>query len=139
MQLSDEEIANLSDTPFKTLVISMLTELVEYGLKLEEKMKAMLSEIKENIQRTNSEGKEARVQINDLEHKEEINSQPVQNEETRIQKNGERIRRLWDISNSANIRIIGMPEEEEQETENLFEKIMKKNFPNLGKEIDMQV
>ena len=82
---------------------------------------------------------EAKNQINDLEHKEEINSQPVQNEETRIQKNGERIRRLWDISKSANIRIIGMPEEEEQETENLFEKIMKKNFPNLVKEIDIQV
>ena len=32
-----------------------------------------------------------------------------------------------------------MPEEEEQEIENLFEKIMKKNFPNLAKEIDMQV
>ena len=40
----------------------------------------------------------------------------------------------------SNIRIIGMPEgeEEEQETENLFEKIMKKNFPNLAKEIDFQ-
>ena len=30
-------------------------------------------------------------------------------------------------------------EEEEQEIENLFEKIMKENFPNLVKEIDMQV
>ena len=34
-----------------------------------------------------------------------------------------------------------MPEgkEEEQETENLFEKVMKENFPNLAKEIDIQV
>ena len=70
-------------------------------------------------------------------NKEEVSIQPEQKEETRIQKNGERIRRLWDISKSANIRIIGMPEEEEQETENLFEKIMKKNFPNLVKEIDI--
>ena len=30
-------------------------------------------------------------------------------------------------------------EEEKQETENLFEKIMKENFPNLAKEIDIQV
>ena len=36
IQLSDEEIANLSDTQFKTLVIRMLTELVEYGHKLDE-------------------------------------------------------------------------------------------------------
>ena len=35
--LSDKEIANLSDAEFKTLVIRKLTELVEYGLKLEEK------------------------------------------------------------------------------------------------------
>ena len=52
--LSDEEIANLSDTEFKTLVIRMLTEMVEYSCKIEEKLKAMQSEIKENIHRTNS-------------------------------------------------------------------------------------
>ena len=40
----------------------------------------------------------------------------------------------------SNIRIIGVPqgEEEEQKIENLFEKIMKENFPNLAKEIDFQ-
>ena len=41
-QLSDEEINNLSDTQFKTLVIRKLTELVEFGCKLVEKMKDML-------------------------------------------------------------------------------------------------
>ena len=62
----------------------MLTELVEYGHKIEEKVKAMKSEIKENVQGTNSEGKETGTQINDLEHKEEINIQSEQNEEKRI-------------------------------------------------------
>ena len=62
-------------------------------------MKATLSEIKKNPQGTNSEGKEARVQINDLEHKEEINSQPAQNEETRIQKNEDRLRNLQETLN----------------------------------------
>ena len=47
-------------------------------------MKATLSEIKKNPQGTNSEGEETRVRINYLGHKEEINSQPEQNEETRI-------------------------------------------------------
>ena len=42
IQLSNEELANLSDAQFKTLVIGMLTELVEFGHKLDEKMKAML-------------------------------------------------------------------------------------------------
>ena len=82
IQLSDQEIVNLSDAQFKTLVIRMLTELVECGCKLEEEMKAMPSEIKG----TNNEGKETRTQINDLDQKEEINIQPEQNEETRIQK-----------------------------------------------------
>ena len=49
IQLNNEEIANLSDAQFKTLVIRMFTELVEFGCKLDEKMKAMLSEIKENV------------------------------------------------------------------------------------------
>ena len=47
-------------------------------------MKAMKSEIKKNIQRTNSEGKETLTQIKNLEQKEEINIQPEQNEETGI-------------------------------------------------------
>ena len=59
--LSFEEIANLSDAEFKTLVISMLTEMIEYGLKIEEKVKAIQSEIKKNIQGTNSKGKETRT------------------------------------------------------------------------------
>ena len=61
IQLSDEEIANLSDAQFKTLVIRMLTELVEYGHKLEEKMKATKSGIKENVQGTNSDGRKLEV------------------------------------------------------------------------------
>ena len=64
----------------------MLTELVEYGYKLEEKMKAMLSEIKENVQGTNSDAKESGTQINGVDQKEERNIQPEKNEETRIQK-----------------------------------------------------
>ena len=41
IQLSNEHIANLSDAQFKTLVIKKLTELVEFGHKLDEKMKAI--------------------------------------------------------------------------------------------------
>ena len=140
IQLSEEEIANLSDAQFKTLVIKMLTELVEFGRKLDEKMKAMLSEIKENVQGTNSDGKETGTQINGMDQKEERNIQPEQNEETRIQNDEERLRNLQDIFKYSNIQIIGVPEgeEEEQKIENLFEQIMKENFPSLTKEIDFQ-
>ena len=54
-------------------------------------MKATLSEIKKNPQGSDSEGKEAGIQIKNLEHMEEINIQPEQKEETRIQKNEDSI------------------------------------------------
>ena len=47
-------------------------------------MKAMLSEIKENVQETNSDRKETGTQINGVDQKEERNIQPEQNGETRI-------------------------------------------------------
>ena len=60
----------------------MLTEMGEYGCKLEEKMKAMKSEIKEKVQGTNSDRKETGTQIIGVEQKEERNIQPEENEDT---------------------------------------------------------
>ena len=48
-ELSDEETDNLPDEEFKTLVIRMLTELIELSHKMKEEMKATQSEIKQNI------------------------------------------------------------------------------------------
>ena len=84
IQLSNEEIANLSDTEFRTLVIRMFTEMVEHHCKIEERVKAMQSEIKEGVHGTNSDGKETGTQINGLDLKEELSIQPEQNEEKRI-------------------------------------------------------
>ena len=74
LHLSIEEIANHSDAQFKTLVITMHTEMIEFGCKTKEEMKAIQSEVKENIQGTNSDRKETGTQINGLDQKEEINS-----------------------------------------------------------------
>ena len=62
IELSNEEIAKLSDEEFKTLIIRMLTDMVEYGHKIEEKVKAMQSKRKKNVQGTNSDEKETRTQ-----------------------------------------------------------------------------
>ena len=94
---------NLSDAEFKTLLIRMLTEMIEYGHKIKEEIKSIQSKIKENIQGTNSEGKETGTQINDLKKKEEMNIQLEQNEETKIQKNEERLRNLQDNFKHSNI------------------------------------
>ena len=98
-------------------------------------MKDMQGDIKKNTQGTNSEGKETGTQIKDLEQKEEINIQPEQNEETRIQKTELRLRNFRDNFQRSNICITGVPEgeEDEQKSENLVEKIMKENFPPSGK------
>ena len=103
IQLSNKEIANLSDAQFKTLVIRKLTELVEFVRKVDEKMKPMLRETKENVQGTNSDAKETGTQINGVDQKEERNIQPEKNEETGIQKDEEKLRNLQDILKRSNI------------------------------------
>ena len=80
--------------------------MVDYGRKIEEKVKAMKHEIKENVQGTNSDSKETGTQINGLDQKEERNIQPEQNKETRIQKNEERLRNLRDNFKHSNVQII---------------------------------
>ena len=76
IQLNEEKLANLSDAQFKTLVIKMLTELVESVWKPDEKMNPMLRETKENVQGTNSDAKETGTQINGVDQKEKRNIQP---------------------------------------------------------------
>ena len=45
-ELSNKEIASLSDAEFKTLVIRMLTEIIEYGHKIKGEVKAIRNKIK---------------------------------------------------------------------------------------------
>ena len=94
IQLSEEEIASLSDAQFKTLVIKLLTELVESVRKPDEKMKPMLRETKENVLGTNRDAKETGTQINGVDQNEERIIQPEKNGETKIHKNEEKLRNL---------------------------------------------
>ena len=83
-ELNEIEISSLSDAQFKTLVTRKLQELTGYfkGIKkTQEEMKVALSEIKKNLQGTNSGGDEAKNQINNLEHKEEKGIQSENQEE----------------------------------------------------------
>ena len=93
----------------------MLTELTELRRKMKGQVKDTQSEIKQNIQGNNSDRKETGSQINNLEQKEEINIQLDQNEETRIQKNEESLRILWDNLKHFKFKILGVPEGGEQQ------------------------
>ena len=122
--LSDEEIANLSDGEFKALVIKMFTDLIELGRKMKKQMKDTQNEIKQNIQGTNSDRKEARTQNNDLEQNKK-NKLPSRRKgrNKNSKKNEEKLRNLWANLKCSDIQIIWVPEgEQKQEVENLFEK-----------------
>ena len=107
-------------------------------------MKVALSEKKKNLQESTMEVMKSRIKIiiwsirkkkafnHNSKKKKKVN--PPLKKKTEARK-----RSLWDISKCTIIEIIGMPEgeEEEQEIETLFEKIMKENFPNLVKEINI--
>ena len=51
------------------MLLDRVPPTVEYGRKIDEEVKAVQSEVKKNIQGTNSEGKETRTQINSLDQK----------------------------------------------------------------------
>ena len=81
IQVSSKQIANLSDAQFKTLVIRMLTDLVEFGCKLDEEMKAMLRETKENVQGSNSDVKGLKSTVWTRRKKETSNQKRMKKQE----------------------------------------------------------
>ena len=85
-ELSVTEITNITDAEFKTLVIRKLRELTEYSNNMKEEMKVTLNEIKKNLQGTINGGEEAWIQINELQHREEVSIQPQRQEEKKNSK-----------------------------------------------------
>ena len=103
-------------------------------------MKNTIKGIKNSLDVVNSRLTEAEERISDLEDKILEITTAEQNKEKRMKKIEDSLRDLWDIKRT-NIRIIGVPEEEERKkgTEKIFEEIIVANFPNTGKEIVNQV
>ena len=98
-------------------------------------------EIKNTLEGINSKITEAEEQISDLEDKIVEITTAEQNKEKRMKRIEGSLRDLWDNIKHTNIRIIGVPEEEEKKkgTEKIFEEIIVENLPNVGKEIVTQV
>ena len=99
-------------------------------------MKNTISELKNTVEGIKSRLDEAEDRISELEDKVEKNTQNEQEKEKTFRKNEEGLREMQDNMKCNNICIKGIPEgeEEEQGLENLFEKVMKKNFPNMMRE-----
>ena len=104
-------------------------------------MKNTINEIKNSLEGINSRITEAEEGISDMEDKTVEITTAEQNKEKIMKRIEDSLRDAWDNIKLTNIRIIGVPEEEEKkkETEKIFEEIIVENFPNMGKEIVNQV
>ena len=104
--------------------------------KGQEEVKNTISELKNTVEGIKSRLDEAEDCFSELENKVEKSTQNEQEKEKRLRKNEEGLREMQDNMKRNNIRIIGTPKEKEEEQgiENLFEKVMMENFPNLRRE-----
>ena len=104
-------------------------------------MNNTITEMKNTLEGINSRITEAEEWISDLEDRRVEFTATEQNKEKRMKRNEDSLRVLWDNIKRNNIRIIGVPEGEEREKgpEKIFEEIIVKKFPNMGKETATQV
>ena len=104
-------------------------------------MNNTINEIKNSLEGIYSRITEAEEWISDLEDKIVEITTTEQNKEKRMKRIEDSLRDSWDNIKPTNIRIIGVPEEEEKNkgTEKIFEEIIVGKFPNMGKEIVNQL
>ena len=161
-QTKEEETGNLPDKEFQTMMVKMIQNL-ENKLELQinnletriEKMEEMcnkdleeteksqlkmnnaINEIKNTLEGTNSRITEAEDRISEAEDRMVEINEAEKKKEKRIKRNKDNLRDLWDNVKCPNIRIIGVPEEEDKKKdhEKILEEIIVENFPKMGKEI----
>ena len=162
-QTKEEEIGNLPDKAFRIMIVKMIQNLENklelqinsletriekmqerFNKDLEEIKKSQyimnntINEIKNTLEGTDSRKTEAEDRIREVDDRMvEINER----EEKTIKRNEDNLRNLWDDVKCPNIRIIGVPEEDDKKKghEKILEEIIVENFPKMGKEIITQV
>ena len=154
-QTKEEEIGSLPEKEFRVMIVEVIQNLGNRMEKIQEtfnkdleeqrsKQKMMnntINEIKNSLEGSNSRITEAEEQKRDVEDKIVAITTAEQNKEKRMKRIEDSLRDLWDNIKHTNIRIIGVPEQEEKKkgTEKLFQEIILENFHNMGKEIVNQV
>ena len=100
-------------------------------------MNNAITEIKNTLEGTNSRITEAEDRISVVEDRMVEINEAERKTEKRMKRNEDNLRDLWDNVKRPNIRIIGIPEEEDKKKghEKIFEEIIVENFPKMGKEI----
>ena len=159
-QIDEEAIGNLPEKQFRVMIVKMIQDLgntmeawIEkikeiFNKDLEEPknkqsvMNSTITEMKNTLAGINSRITEAEERISDLEDRMVEITDAEQNKEKRMKRNEDSLRDLWDNIKCTNIRIIGVPEEEEEKgkgPKKISEQIILKSFPNMGREIATQV
>ena len=153
-QLNEVEIGNLPEKEFRILIVKMIQDLRKrmeakienmqkmFNKHLEElknkqtEMNNTITETKNTLEGINSRITEAEEQVCDQEERMLEFIAAEQTKEKRMKRNEDSLRDLWDNIKRNNIRIIGVPEEDERDKgpEKIFEEIIVENFANMGKE-----
>ena len=100
-------------------------------------MNNAINEIRNTLEATNSRISEAEDRISEVEDRTAEINETERKKEKGIKINEDNLRDLWDNVKCPNIRIIGVPEEEDKKKdhEKILEEIIVENFPKMGKEI----
>ena len=146
---NEEEIGSLPEKEFRIMIVKMIQNLGNRIEKIQETfnkdleelkskqtvMNNTINEIKNSLEGINIRIIEAEERISDLEDKIVEITTAEQNKEKRMKRIEDNLRDLWDNIKSTNVRIIGVPEEEEKKkgTEKIFEEIIVENIPNMRK------
>ena len=149
IQINEEEIGKLPEKEFRIMTVKMIKNLENKMEKMQESIDKDLEELKKKHTETNNtiteikntlEGINSRISeaeewISELEDKMVEITSEEQNKVKRMKRTKDSLRDLWEVS--VNIRIIGVPEEEEKKKgyEKNFEETIVENFPNMEKEI----
>ena len=131
-----QDLGKRMEARIKKMQEMFKTDLEELKNKQTE-MNNTTTEMKITLEGVNSRITEAEELISDLEDRIVEITAMERNEEKRMRRNEDSLRDLWDNIKCTNIHIIGVSEGEEREkgTKKIFEGIIVKNFPNMGKEI----
>ena len=155
VQINEEEIGKLPEKEFRIMIVKMIKNLENRMEKMQESINKDLkelknkhteknntiTEIKNSLEGINRRISKAEKRISELEDKMVEITSEEQNKVKRMKRTEDSLRDLWDNIKHTNIRIIGVPEEEERKKgyEKIFEEIIVENLFNMEKEIVNQV
>ena len=121
--------------------VNAMTKDIEEIKNKQTEMNNTITKIKNTLEGNNSRIIESEERISELEDRTVEITAEEQNKGKRMKRIEDNLRDLWDNIKHTNIRVIGVPEEEEKKkgTNRFFEEIIVENFPNMGKEIINQI